>query len=127
MAHEVRTDGCCHEASISYHRLVTELFVVGADAADALVPGALDPSVRTGIVRMLQFVSDYTKPDGLAPQIGDADNGRLLPLGDYGAVDQRSHLHLFQQAGTPRPPVRRSAAYCTEASTSCGSATCTPP
>jgi Heparinase II/III-like protein/Heparinase II/III N-terminus len=111
MAHEVRADGCCHEASTSYHRLVTELFVVGADAADVLAAGRLDPAVRSGIARMLRFVADYTRPDGLAPQIGDADNGRLLPLADYGAADQRSHLHLFDQAAKPYRRTTRSAAY----------------
>jgi hypothetical protein len=60
---------------------------------------------------MLRFVTDYTRPDGLAPQIGDADNGRLLPLEDYGSTDQRSHLHLFRQAGLNYRPARVSAAY----------------
>jgi hypothetical protein len=111
MQHEVRADGCCHEASISYHRLVCELFIVAADAAEALVPGSLDPIVRVGIERMLGFVADYTKGDGLAPQIGDADNGRLLPLDDYARADQRSHLHLFGQARRQWRPASRSAAY----------------
>ena len=110
-AHQIRSDGCDHEASTSYHRLVAELFIIGADAADALAPGMLKPSVRTAIDRMLQFVSDYTRPDGLAPQLGDADDGRLLPLGDYGTADQRSHLHLFRQAGKIYRPARASSAY----------------
>jgi hypothetical protein len=111
MRHQVRGDGCDHEASTSYHRLVAELFIVGADAADVLVPRALEPGVRSSIDAMLSFVADYTRPDGLAPQIGDADDGRLLPLGDYGAADQRSHLHLFRQADRPYRPAMRSAAY----------------
>lgn len=111
MSHQVRSDGCDHEASISYHRLVTELFVIGADAADALAPGALEPCVRQGIDRMLEFVADYTRPDGLAPQIGDVDDGRLLPLGDYASADQRSHRHLFTQAGRPYRPATASGAY----------------
>jgi hypothetical protein len=101
LAHQVRRDGCDHEASISYHRLVTELFLCGTQAADALCPGALSDDYRERLQRMLQFVSDYTRPDGLAPQIGDADDGRFLPLGDYGAADQRDHRHLFAQAGEP--------------------------
>lgn len=109
--HQVRSDGCDHEASTSYHRLVTELFIVGSDAADVLMPGELDLQVRAGIDQMLAFVADYTRPDGLAPQIGDADNGRLLPLGDYHSADQRSHLHLFSQAGRRYTPATRSAAY----------------
>jgi hypothetical protein len=111
LAHQVRSDGCVQEASTSYHRLVTELFVVGADAADVLAPGRLDATVRPRIELMLQFVADYTRPDGLAPQLGDADDGRLLPLADYGSADQRRHLHLFAQAGRPYAPARRSAAY----------------
>jgi len=98
MAHQVRGDGCDHEASIPYHRLVTELFLCGAQAADALCPGALSDDYRACLDRMLEFVRDYTRPDGLAPQIGDADDGRFLPLGDYG-VDPRDHRHLYAQAG----------------------------
>jgi uncharacterized heparinase superfamily protein len=109
--HQVRADGCAHEASTSYHRLVTELFVVGTDAAEAIVPDEVDPHLRPGIDRMLAFVADYTRPDGLAPQIGDADNGRLLPLDDYGLADQRSHRHLFGQARRPYTIATRSAAY----------------
>lgn len=111
MRHQVRADGCDHEASIPYHRLVTELFIIGADAADAIMPGALDPCVRQRLGQMLGFVADYTRPDGLAPQIGDADDGRLLPLGDYAAADHRSHLHLFRQADVGYTPARGSAAY----------------
>jgi hypothetical protein len=98
MGHQVRGDGCDHEASIPYHRLVSELFLCGTQAADALCPGSLSDSYRRRLERMLEFVSDYTRPDGLAPQIGDADDGRFLPLGDYGA-DPRDHRHLYAQAG----------------------------
>ncbi len=98
MAHQVRCDGCDHEASIPYHRLVCELFVCGTQAADALCPGSLSDEYRARLERMLEFVSDYTRPDGLAPQIGDADDGRFLPLGGYKA-DPRDHRHLYAQAG----------------------------
>ncbi len=101
MAHQVRPDGCDHEASISYHRLVCELFLCGTRAADALCPGALSSDYRERLELMLEFVGDYTRPDGLAPQIGDADDGRFLPLGDYGA-DPRDHRHLYAQAGRRR-------------------------
>jgi heparinase II/III-like protein len=101
MAHQVREDGCDHEASIPYHRLVCELFVCGAQAADALAPERLSEGFRARLERMLAFAADATRPDGLAPQVGDADSGRFLPLGDYGAGDQRDHGHLFRQAGAP--------------------------
>jgi hypothetical protein len=98
LEHQVRADGCDHEASTAYHRLVCEMFVCGAQAVDALRPGFLDERFRTRLDVMLAVVADYTRPDGLAPQIGDADDGRYLPLGDYGRADPRSHLHLFAQA-----------------------------
>ena len=110
MAHQVRRDGCDHEASIPYHRLVCELFVCGTQAADALCPNTLSRDYRERLERMLGFVSDYTRPDGLAPQIGDADDGRFLPLGDYGA-DPRDHRHLHAQAGRRPRAGRGHAAY----------------
>jgi uncharacterized heparinase superfamily protein len=110
MEHQVREDGTAHEASTAYHRLVTELFVCGTQAADALVPDRLPQWYRDRIERMLEFVRDYTRPDGLAPQVGDADDGRFLPLGDYG-LDPRDHRHLFAQAGRAFEPASRSAAY----------------
>jgi hypothetical protein len=110
MEHQVRPDGCVHEASTAYHRLVTELFVCGTQAADALVPGAITDQYRDRLDLMLAFVRDYTRPDGLAPQIGDADDGRLLPLDTYGA-DPRDHRHLFEQAARPFEAATESAAY----------------
>jgi uncharacterized heparinase superfamily protein len=112
MDHQVRPDGCDHEASTSYHRLVCELFLAGTEAADALTPGRLPGSYRQRLDRMLEFVANYTRLDGLAPQIGDADSGRYLPLDDYARTDLRSHLHLFDQAGRRRPPAAHThAAY----------------
>ena len=110
MEHEVRADGSTGEASIPYHRLVTELFVCGTQAVDALVPESIPDWYRERLDSMLAFVRDYTRPDGLAPQIGDADDGRFLPLGDYGA-DPRDHRHLFAQAGRPLEEATGSAAY----------------
>jgi uncharacterized heparinase superfamily protein len=110
MEHQVRPDGTAHEASTSYHRLVTELFVCGTQAAEALVPGFAPGSYRERLDRMLAFARDYTRPDGLAPQIGDGDDGRFLPLGDYGA-DPRDHRHLFLQEGRAPEQAAGSAAY----------------
>ncbi len=110
MEHQVRADGVAHEASTAYHRLVTELFLCGTQAVDAILPGRLPDRYRDRLERMLAFVSDYTRPDGLAPQIGDADDGRFLPLGDYGA-DPRDHRHLFSQAGRQFEPATSSADY----------------
>ena len=107
MASQVHPDGTDFEASIPYHRLVAELFVCGSQAVDGLLPGRLSPSCGRGSRRCCSFVADYTRPDGLAPQVGDGDDGRFLPLDDYGVLDPRDHRHLFRQAG---PHVRARTA-----------------
>ena len=111
MEHQVRPDGCDHEASIPYHRLVCELFVCGTQAVDALLPDRLQEPYRERLRSMLRFAAEYARPDGLAPQMGDMDSGRYLPLGDYGAADPRRHGHLFEQAGVEPPPAGGHAAF----------------
>lgn len=111
MEHQVREDGCGHEASIPYHRLVSELFLCGTQAGESLHPGAFPAWYAERLEKMLDFVAAYTRPDGLAPQIGDNDDGRFLPLGEYGRTDFRSHLHLFSQASRPYEPATRSADF----------------
>src|SRR4051812_31734525 len=92
MDHQVRPDGVDHEMSTSYHRLVTELFSDGTAAARSL--GAAFPeSYDDRLDRMHSFITAYTRPDGLAPLIGDEDSGRFLPLSDYGR-DPRDHSQM---------------------------------
>lgn len=111
LSHQVHEDGCDHEASIPYHRLVTEMFICGIDAAAVLAPDRVSAAEHEHLARMLEFVRHYTRPDSLAPQVGDADDGRFLPLGDYGRREHRSHLHLFAQAGHAYRPAGASAAF----------------
>jgi Heparinase II/III-like protein/Heparinase II/III N-terminus len=110
LASQVHPDGTDFEASIPYHRLVTEFFVCGSQAVDGLLPGRLSSAFATGLDSMLRFVADYIRPDGLAPQVGDGDDGRLLPLDDHGVLDPRDHRHLFRQAGR-NVDARGSVAY----------------
>lgn len=99
MRSQVNDDGSSCEGSIAYHRLVCELFVLGGDLIRSAAEPALPPWYETRIARMLQFVADYTRDDGTAPQLGDSGNWRFLPLLDYGRdPSTRSHLHLFAQA-----------------------------
>ena len=94
MEKQVLPDGADYESSIPYHRLVAEMFLSTALLARRCGV-ALPPEFLDRLSRMVEFTIAYTKPNGLAPQIGDGDDGRLHILTGYGTVDVRDHRHLI--------------------------------
>lgn len=97
MRRQVLQDGVDYEKSTCYHRLVLELFTytfILAEKNGSEIPA----DVRERWERMFEFVAAYTKPDGLAPQIGDADDGMFykfsLSKGRYPFLDHRYMLSL---------------------------------
>ncbi len=107
LRHQVHSDGVDYEASTGYHRLVLECFL-----------SVLLLCRRNGIEvpawawrrleQMCEFVLHYTKPDGTAPLIGDADDGRLHPLGARPPHDHR-HLLAVGAALFRRPEMKAAA------------------
>ncbi|MBA2485331.1 MAG: alginate lyase family protein [Nitrospira sp.] len=98
MERQVLPDGVHYESSLSYHRLVTEMFL--SSAVLCRRQGVeLPPPFYNRLTKMCDFVQAYTKPNGLAPQIGDGDNGRLHMLTGYGRCDVRDHRHLLAVGG----------------------------
>jgi len=94
MQFQVYPDGSDFEGSISYHRLVTELFL--STTLLCLKNGISFPQwYMSRLEKMIEFVMYYTKPDGKAPQIGDNDDGRLHILSNYGDWDRLDHRYLL--------------------------------
>jgi hypothetical protein len=96
---QVTPDGVDYEASTSYHRLVAEMSLHVAALCrinDIEIPQAADDRLRA----MLDVIATCTRPNGTAPLIGDADDGRLLPLGafDDPAHEANDHRHLLALA-----------------------------
>jgi uncharacterized heparinase superfamily protein len=94
MAAQIGPDGVDFENSIPYHRLVLEMFLdvyLLALRHDRPMP---EP-YRASLERMLEFVWHYTRPDGLAPLVGDSDDGRLQILSDYFGWDPQDHRYLL--------------------------------
>jgi hypothetical protein len=89
-------DGVDYEASTAYHRLKTEMWLTALLLLER--SGFAFPALKARVRAMAEYTAHYTKPDGLAPQIGDNDDGRLQILGDYDA-DRRDHRHLLAVAG----------------------------
>jgi hypothetical protein len=94
MKDQVYPDGVDCEGSISYHRLVTELFL--STTLICIKNGLTFPQwYMTRLEKMIEFVMYYTKPDGTAPQLGDNDDGRLHILSNYGNWNRLDHRYLL--------------------------------
>jgi uncharacterized heparinase superfamily protein len=90
ISHQILDDGVDFEGSIAYHRFVSELFFW--PARFCLVKGEKIPKYYiTRLLMMADFIESYTKPSGLAPLWGDADDGRVLPFGGE-SLNDHSYL-----------------------------------
>jgi hypothetical protein len=101
MRKQVYEDGVDYEKSLSYHRLVTEMFL----STTLLLQRnnlSLSSAFMERLERMLEFVQAYICPDGSCPIIGDNDDGRLHWLGSQSIADHRYLLStgavLFQRS-----------------------------
>jgi uncharacterized heparinase superfamily protein len=94
---QVLPDGADYESSIPYHRLVTELFLGAARLADCQGK-PLSDDYRARVRKMVAYLAAVTRPDGLMPQVGDADDGRLHIFDGYGTESPQDGRHLFGPA-----------------------------
>jgi hypothetical protein len=97
MTVQVLPDGADYESSVPYHRLVAELFLGAVRLAD-IQRAPLSPETRSRVRDMIAFLATVTRPDGLMPQIGDADDGRLHIFEGYGTTTPQDPRHLFGPA-----------------------------
>jgi uncharacterized heparinase superfamily protein len=85
---QVYPDGIDFEASVAYHRLVAELFLL--PALYRLACGLDVPEgYRERLIAMARFSAAYSRADGTSPLWGDADDARALPLGRQELTDHR--------------------------------------
>ena len=91
---QVYSDGVNFEGSIPYHRLAAELFFFPAIYSE-INSKKISPNYKKRVVQMAEYIKYYTKPDGTAPIFGDADDGRVLPLGKQGINDHRYLYYLI--------------------------------
>ena len=109
---QVHPDGVDFEQSIAYHRFVTEMFLTGflilRRAGEDPEPVAWDR-----LSRMFDYIAAYTKPDGRAPLVGDADDGRMQKLAPR---DVNDHRYLLSTGAClfDRPTLAAAAGRCWE-------------
>ncbi len=86
MKAQVHDDGCSFEGSVPYHRLSLELFTL----AQVMTMGSaidLGSAFRSRLHQMFRVANAYCSERGRAPQIGDNDSGRALPLSERESLD----------------------------------------
>jgi hypothetical protein len=98
MTVQVLPDGADYESSIPYHRLVAELFLGAARLTDHR-RDPMSPAFRSRLRAMIEYLAAVTRPDGLMPQVGDADDGRLHIFEGYTTTTPQDARHLFGPAG----------------------------
>jgi hypothetical protein len=94
MRSQVTVDGVDYENSIAYHRLVLEMFAGSYVLAERNGRRFPEDYCRS-LERMFDFVKHYTRPDGLAPLLGDSDDGRLQILSRYLDWHPQDHRYLL--------------------------------
>ena len=99
---QVLSDGVCFEASLPYHRLVAELFLLPVLARQN-VGLNVDDAYLKRLKLMEIFTAAATRPDGTVPVWGDADDGRALPLGTQLIND---HQYLVETLKTINSPLK---------------------
>lgn len=89
--YQVCADGVAFEASLAYHRLHTELFAWAGELLRRHGPEFDEAAYDAVLGRMTRFIACYTQPDGNAPMMGDADDGRLHALPGGALLSPRQH------------------------------------
>jgi hypothetical protein len=94
---QILPDGADFESSVPYHRLVAELFL-GAYRVAEYAGQPLSGHLKQRLCDMVDYLFSVMRPDGLMPQLGDADDGRLHIFTAYGFWKPQDGRHLLASA-----------------------------
>ena len=105
IAEQVQKDGANYEGSTSYHRLVLEIFL------SAFILGRLNgitfsDKYRSNLYGMINFSEALIPSSGLAPLIGDNDDGFIVKLATDNPADHRHLVEIGLLLFGDRVPVR---------------------
>jgi len=94
---QILPDGADFESSIPYHRLVTELFL-GSYVLSCHQRRPLSAHYAERLRDMVDYLVGVMRPDGLMPQVGDADDGRFVIFTDWAGWQPQDARHLLGPA-----------------------------
>jgi hypothetical protein len=100
---QVLEDGVSFEASLSYHGLAMEIFLI-AECTAEIEGWNFSHDYRRRLRAMLDASRALRHPGGRIPLFGDGDSGRVLPAGEARPPTHDPLLWLGRALlGTPRP------------------------
>lgn len=76
---QIMPSGVDFERSVSYHRLISELLLYSYYMMRRCSWQA-GREIDERILKMIDYIASYTKPNGLSPLVADNDDGRFLPF-----------------------------------------------
>ena len=76
---QLRKDGVNIEQSVNYHRIVISFFIFFA----IVYPNTISGKELSNIEKGLKYLYYIRKPNGKLPNVGDSDNGKVVPLNTY--------------------------------------------
>lgn len=91
ISRQVYLDGVDFEASLAYHRLVMELFLLPALYRELLGLN-IPETYRERLIAMARFIASYSRNDGSTPLWGDADDARPLPFAGQNQINDHRGL-----------------------------------
>lgn len=96
---QVLNDGGSFEGSLSYHRLVGEIFCFSSLICNN-INSKMSSEFNEILLKMANFTKELIKPDGLIPQIGDDDSSRVFRAIINESNDHKSFINLaYKVAG----------------------------
>lgn len=98
MAVQVNEDGTHYEATTSYHRLVTEMFLLTTILCSKNRIRLWHRYMQS-LEKMCEFMMHTMKPNGLTPLFGDADDGRLFLFSRYASWVRNDFRHILAVSG----------------------------
>ncbi len=93
---QVHKDGADYECSLSYHRLVLEMFLTAFILGRANRIDFSQPYSER-LAKMLEFSAAMTSQSGTAPAIGDNDDGFIIKLANENPHDHRALVDVGAQ------------------------------
>lgn len=98
ISHQVQSDGSDFEGSTSYQRLVGELLCFTILAAEQ-IGFELSDDEKNRLTKMAEFEQSIRMHNGLVPQVGDNDSGRVFQLSEEETRDHTSCINLLLSLG----------------------------